>query len=135
MQIAGVQVSNLMNAHTDIPGYIKNMYVFGSSGSWRADPYPNHKDWSFDHNVYGRLELAWEILGKLMEEDVVSWTATIYGYVQQEIRVGLVNKGLSYLKSMSIEHGIVPGPEHYAGVVDVLGRAAMLGSSNLQKDS
>ncbi|KAF9587026.1 hypothetical protein IFM89_039712 [Coptis chinensis] len=51
----------------------------------------------FDQNVYvcsvlidmyakhGRLELAREILGKLTEEDVVSWTAMISRYVQHEM--------------------------------------------------
>ncbi|KAJ8630766.1 hypothetical protein MRB53_024089 [Persea americana] len=40
--------------------------------------------------------------------------------------VGLVNEGLNYFKSMSEEHSVLPRPEHYICVVDILGRAGLL---------
>ena len=40
--------------------------------------------------------------------------------------VSLVNEGLNYFKSMSEEHSVLPRPEHYICVVDILGRAGLL---------
>lgn len=40
--------------------------------------------------------------------------------------VGLVDKGLSYFKSMSEEHGLEPKIEHYVCIVDILGRAGFV---------
>ncbi|KAL4200306.1 hypothetical protein AMTRI_Chr03g149040 [Amborella trichopoda] len=40
--------------------------------------------------------------------------------------VGLVREGLSYFESMAKDHNISPRPEHYACVVDLLGRAGLL---------
>lgn len=40
--------------------------------------------------------------------------------------VGLVEKGLEFLKSMTEVHGFHPRPEHYACIVDMLGRAGLL---------
>lgn len=51
---------------------------------------------------------------------------TFVGVLSACSHVGLVNEGLSYFRSMSKEHGLVPKPEHYVCVVDLLGRAALL---------
>ncbi|XVE93069.1 hypothetical protein REPUB_Repub01dG0158300 [Reevesia pubescens] len=39
---------------------------------------------------------------------------------------GLIEEGLTFLKSMVHEYGIVPGLEHYSCVIDMLGRAGKL---------
>ncbi|KAL6005613.1 hypothetical protein ACLOJK_006183 [Asimina triloba] len=39
---------------------------------------------------------------------------------------GLVEDGLHYFKSMQNVHGISPGPEHYACMIDLLGRAGRM---------
>lgn len=44
---------------------------------------------------------------------------------------GAVEKGMKYLKSMSDDHNLEPRPEHYACVVDMLGRAARLEEAKL----
>lgn len=51
---------------------------------------------------------------------------TFVGVLSACSHVGLVNEGLNYFKSMSDEHGVLPRPEHYVCVVDILGRAGML---------
>ena len=51
---------------------------------------------------------------------------TFVGVLSACSHVGLVNEGLSYFNSMSKEHGLVPKPEHYVCVVDLLGRAGLL---------
>ena len=51
---------------------------------------------------------------------------TFVGVLSACHHVGLVNEGLSYFNSMSKEPGLVPKPEHYVCVVDLLGRAGLL---------
>ncbi|XP_065852215.1 pentatricopeptide repeat-containing protein At4g13650 [Euphorbia lathyris] len=51
---------------------------------------------------------------------------TFVGVLSACSHVGLVDEGLAYLESMSKEHGLVPMPEHYACVVDLLSRAGLL---------
>ena len=41
-------------------------------------------------------------------------------------RAGLVEKGLQYFESMITEHGIIPIPDHYTCIIDLLCRAARL---------
>ncbi|XP_039119149.1 pentatricopeptide repeat-containing protein At4g13650 isoform X1 [Dioscorea cayenensis subsp. rotundata] len=52
---------------------------------------------------------------------------TFLGVLAACSHVGLVADGLDYFKSMSKVHNLVPRPEHYACVVDILGRAGQLG--------
>ncbi|PKA56639.1 Putative pentatricopeptide repeat-containing protein [Apostasia shenzhenica] len=42
---------------------------------------------------------------------------------------GLVDAGRAYFDSMELIHGVIPGPEHYACMVDLLGRAGHLGEA------
>ncbi|XXG73783.1 hypothetical protein AAC387_Pa07g2630 [Persea americana] len=51
---------------------------------------------------------------------------TFVGVLSACSHVGLVNEGLNYFKSMSEEHSVLPRPEHYVCVVDILGRAGLL---------
>lgn len=51
---------------------------------------------------------------------------TFVGVLTACSHVGLVNEGLDYFESMTNKHGIIPKPEHYACVVDLLGRAGQL---------
>ncbi|KAI3518785.1 hypothetical protein L1887_07598 [Cichorium endivia] len=51
---------------------------------------------------------------------------TFVGVLTACSHVRLVEKGMEYFKSMSENYGLVPRPEHYACVVDILGRAGLL---------
>ncbi|CAI0384340.1 unnamed protein product [Linum tenue] len=51
---------------------------------------------------------------------------TFIGVLTACSHVGLVNEGICYFESMKKEHGLVPKPEHYACVVDLLSRAGLL---------
>lgn len=51
---------------------------------------------------------------------------TYVGVLSACSHVGLVEEGLNYFKSMREHHGLVPRNEHYACVVDVLGRAGQI---------
>ncbi|KAH7571719.1 hypothetical protein JRO89_XS04G0125300 [Xanthoceras sorbifolium] len=51
---------------------------------------------------------------------------TFLGVLSACSHVGLVNEGLDYFESMSKEYSLVPKREHYACVVDLLGRAGFV---------
>ncbi|KAM3751058.1 hypothetical protein ACB098_04G080200 [Castanea mollissima] len=51
---------------------------------------------------------------------------TFVGVLSACSHAGMVNEGLGYFDSMRKEHGLVPKPEHYVCVVDLLGRAGFL---------
>ncbi|KAG9157298.1 hypothetical protein Leryth_004937 [Lithospermum erythrorhizon] len=42
---------------------------------------------------------------------------------------GMVDQGINYFNTMNIDFAIIPGVEHYACLVDLLGRAARLGEA------
>ncbi|KAI8024563.1 Pentatricopeptide repeat-containing protein [Camellia lanceoleosa] len=52
-------------------------------------------------------------------QDVITWTALVVGYAQN----GLVEQGHEYFESMDKVCGIKPGPDHYACIIDLLGRS------------
>jgi len=105
----------------------------------------------------GSIGDARKVFDKILELNVISWTAIITGHAQhgyakealnlfEQMRrlgvkpnhitfigvlsacshVGLVDEGHRYFASMSHEHGILPSLEHYACMVDLLGRAGHL---------
>ncbi|PIA31374.1 hypothetical protein AQUCO_05000042v1 [Aquilegia coerulea] len=78
------------------------------------------------YSQHGCGNEALDLFEKMKEQDMMPNNVTFLGVLSACSHVGLVNKGLSYLQSMSIEHGIAPRPEHYACVVDILGRAGLL---------
>lgn len=61
-----------------------------------------------------------------LEKNVNPNHVTFIGVLSACSHVGLVGEGLDYFASMSNEHQIIPRTEHYACVVDILGRAGEL---------
>jgi pentatricopeptide repeat protein len=51
---------------------------------------------------------------------------TFIGILSSCSQEGLVNKGREYFHSMSQDYGIIPRVEHYAYMVDLLGRVVCL---------
>nr|GMD31916.1 pentatricopeptide repeat-containing protein At4g02750-like [Ipomoea batatas] len=52
------------------------------------------------------------------------------GVLQGCSHSGLVNEGKQYFLAMQTDYGISPGPEHFAGLVDLLSRAGELEEAN-----
>lgn len=104
----------------------------------------------------GSVSDAYYIFDNMLSKDLVSWNSMIAGYAQHGLalqaihlfqvmkkqklkpdaitflgvlsscrHVGFVRQGWMYFNSM-VEHGVNPGLDHYACVVDLLGRAGML---------
>ncbi|KAI5315145.1 hypothetical protein L3X38_044321 [Prunus dulcis] len=88
----------------------------------------------------GAIKEAQTIFDEMkLQKDVISWNAMIGGYAShgfacrgfrtfrfdEEVK-GLVDEGRSQFKSMISEFGIEPRVEHYASLVDIIGRHGQL---------
>lgn len=63
-----------------------------------------------------------KMLLECIEPDYISYVAVLSGCSHS----GMVSEGKSYFKQMASVHGIAPQTEHYACMVDLLGRAGFL---------
>ncbi|KAK6144750.1 hypothetical protein DH2020_021570 [Rehmannia glutinosa] len=71
----------------------------------------------------GAIVYAERAFAKSAEKNSVTYTNMILGYVLSACSyTGLINEGLEIFESMESEYGIKPSTEHYACVVDMLGR-------------
>ncbi|RLN00355.1 pentatricopeptide repeat-containing protein [Panicum miliaceum] len=75
---------------------------------------------------HGRGLEALDLFDQMKQEGLKPNDVTFIGVLAACSHVGLVEEGLRHFKSMSNEYGIAPTPEHYACVVDILGRAGQL---------
>ncbi|KAG4176645.1 hypothetical protein ERO13_A11G258500v2 [Gossypium hirsutum] len=78
------------------------------------------------YSQHGSGIKAINLFEKMKEVGVRPNHITFVGVLSACSHVGLVEEGLGYFDSMSKEHGLVPKPEHYNCVVDLLSRAGLL---------
>ncbi|KAL6554311.1 hypothetical protein OROMI_019984 [Orobanche minor] len=78
----------------------------------------------FAHNGSGGLAL--ELFSKLVDEGHEPNDVTFIGVLSACTHVGNVDEGWKYFKSMRTLYKVEPGPDHYACMVDLLGRAGRL---------
>ncbi|XP_022719383.1 pentatricopeptide repeat-containing protein At3g05340-like [Durio zibethinus] len=69
---------------------------------------------------------ALQLYEEMRSEGIEPTDVTFLSLLHACSHVGLVEKGMKVLKSMTDVHGIIPRVEHYACVVDMLGRAGLL---------
>lgn len=74
---------------------------------------------------HGEAEEALEMFEEMIKEGIKPTYVTFVGVLSACGHVGLVKDGLRHFDSMAI-YGIVPGTEHYACIVSLLGRAGKL---------
>ncbi|KAK7317268.1 hypothetical protein RJT34_01345 [Clitoria ternatea] len=91
-----------------------------------------------DHNVvtwtsiingfakHGFAAKALELFYKMLEVGVKPNEVTYIAVLSACSHVGLINEAWKHFNSMRYNHGIVPRMEHYACMVDLLGRSGML---------
>ncbi|KAG0492484.1 hypothetical protein HPP92_005882 [Vanilla planifolia] len=80
-------------------------------------------------SAYAQHGLAWEALDLfkwMLEGGYKPNEVTFLGVLTACSRAGLVQEGNHYFKCMRPVFGIDPGPDHYACMVDMLGRAGLL---------
>lgn len=119
-----IEASNVL-----ITLYAKSGSLEDAKREFLEMPRRNEISWNAMITGYSQHGCGNEAL-KLFEEmkqlDVRPNNVTFVGVLSACSHVGLVDEGLNYFKSMREEHGLVPKPEHYACVVDILGRAGYL---------
>ncbi|GKV08991.1 hypothetical protein SLEP1_g20557 [Rubroshorea leprosula] len=69
---------------------------------------------------------ALQLYEEMVSEGVQATDVTFLSLLHACSHVGLIEKGMEFLRSMSEVHRIYPRTEHYACVVDMLGRASLL---------
>lgn len=75
---------------------------------------------------FGYAKEALRLYAKMRSFGVKPDDVTVVGVLTACSHVGLVEEGWNLYKTMETEHGIVPTKEHYACMVDLLGRAGCL---------
>nr|XP_043634720.1 pentatricopeptide repeat-containing protein At4g13650 [Erigeron canadensis] len=92
-------------------------------------PEKNEVSWNAMITGYSQHGCGDEAIKLFEEMKQLGYTpnyVTFVGVLTACSHVRLVDKGLEYFKSMSQDYGLVPRAEHYACVVDILGRAGLL---------
>ncbi|KAM5561258.1 hypothetical protein ABKV19_022050 [Rosa sericea] len=75
---------------------------------------------------HGDGSKALQLYEKMQMEGVQPTDITFLSLLHACSHVGLIERGMEFLNSMKEEHGMSPRPEHYACIVDMLGRAGLL---------
>ncbi|KAF5195280.1 Pentatricopeptide repeat-containing protein [Thalictrum thalictroides] len=75
---------------------------------------------------HGRGFESLQLYEQMRSESEEPTDVTFLSLLQACSHIGSIEKGMELLKSMSNVHGIIPRVEHYACVVDMLGRAGNL---------
>ncbi|KAK9085965.1 hypothetical protein Sjap_026376 [Stephania japonica] len=77
-------------------------------------------------SIHGRGALAVQLFSRMLEEGLVPDEVAFTVVLTACSRAGLVEEGMHHLCSMKNDYGLVPSPDHYACIVDLLGRAGHL---------
>ncbi|XP_028759592.1 pentatricopeptide repeat-containing protein At4g13650 isoform X2 [Neltuma alba] len=92
-------------------------------------PEKNEVSWNSMITGYSQHGLGYEALSlfeDMKQLGVMPNHVTFVGVLSACSHVGLVDEGIRYFESIIEAHNLVPKPEHYACVVDLLGRARLL---------
>ncbi|KAJ4950090.1 hypothetical protein NE237_026922 [Protea cynaroides] len=81
----------------------------------------------FAQNGYGEESLI--VFNKMIEESVIPNHVTFLGLLSACSHIGLVSKGLQILELMEKDFGVCPRSDHYAILIDMLGRMNRLGEA------
>ncbi|KAF3774202.1 Pentatricopeptide repeat-containing protein [Nymphaea thermarum] len=79
----------------------------------------------------GRSQDALEFFDRMLNEKLKPDAVTFLGVLNACSHAGLVTQGQQYFTSMRNEYGITPKIEHYSCMVDLLGRAGLLGEAEM----
>ncbi|KAL6008157.1 hypothetical protein ACLOJK_033663 [Asimina triloba] len=109
--------------------YSKCGIIADAEKEFSVMPERNEVSWNAmitGYSQHGFGHGALELFEKMKQKGFNPNHITFVGVLSACSHVGLVAEGLNYFKSMSTKNGVSPGPEHYACVVDILGRAGLL---------
>ncbi|XP_043721246.1 putative pentatricopeptide repeat-containing protein At5g37570 [Telopea speciosissima] len=75
---------------------------------------------------HGRAHEALQLFSRMRKEELSPNEVTFVGVLNACSHAGLIEAGCEYFKLMTESYGIIPLTEHYACMVDLLGRAGRL---------
>ncbi|XP_015572763.2 pentatricopeptide repeat-containing protein At5g16860 [Ricinus communis] len=78
------------------------------------------------YGMHGHGEEAIKVFDEMRREGLVSDGITFLVVLYACSHSGMVDEGIKYFHDMCKEYGVIPGEEHYACMVDLLGRAGRL---------
>ncbi|KAL3645122.1 hypothetical protein CASFOL_010302 [Castilleja foliolosa] len=78
---------------------------------------------------HGFAEEALQLFEEMMLVDIKPDHITFIGVLSACTHMGLVEKGRNYFKKMKDTHGIEPTSSHFACMIDLFGRAGLLGEA------
>ncbi|XP_020219860.1 pentatricopeptide repeat-containing protein At5g16860 [Cajanus cajan] len=81
------------------------------------------------YGMHGRGEDALRVFGEMREVPLVPDSITFLVLLYACSHSGMVDHGIDLFNRMSKDFGVDPGPEHYACMVDLWGRAGCLGEA------
>ncbi|XP_050216769.1 pentatricopeptide repeat-containing protein At1g71420 [Mercurialis annua] len=114
----------LIHAYTRCGSISLSKQVFDEMGS------RNLVSWNSMLKAYALHGQAKEALHVFSEMNVRPDSATLVALLSACSHSGLVEKGIEIFESMSVNHGIFPQVDHYACMVDILGRAGRVVEAN-----
>ena len=109
--------------------YSKCGIIGDATRSFEESPKESSVTWNsmiFAYAQHGQGFVALKIFSHMIERRVKTDHITFVAVLTACSHAGLVGEGLKVLNSMESDHGTRPRPEHYACVVDLLGRAGRL---------
>ncbi|XP_042387378.1 pentatricopeptide repeat-containing protein At4g13650-like isoform X2 [Zingiber officinale] len=78
------------------------------------------------YSQHGHGHDALKLFEQMKQEKLRPNHVTYIGILAACSHIGLVDQGLDYFRSMKEEHCLLPRPDHYACIVDILGRSGQL---------
>ncbi|KAJ4953992.1 hypothetical protein NE237_030824 [Protea cynaroides] len=78
------------------------------------------------YGMHGQGQTAVQLFDKMLSTGILPDGAAFVSVLSACSHAGLTEKGLEYFSQMDRYYGIKAGPEHYACIVDLLGRAGRL---------
>ncbi|GLT64564.1 hypothetical protein SLA2020_370500 [Shorea laevis] len=121
--------SEIESSNVLITLYAKCGSISDAEKEFREMPEKNEVSWNAMITGYSQHGCAMEAINlfeKMKQVGVTPNHVTYVGVLSACSHAGLVNEALGYFESMSKEHGLLPKPEHYVCMVDLLGRAGFL---------
>jgi pentatricopeptide repeat protein len=109
--------------------YAKCGSIDEASNVFNKMPERNIVTWTVIIIGYAQHGYAQEVLklfSQMQDTGMKPDHVTFVGILSACSRAGLVNEGCNYFNSMSQDYGVNPRPEHFACMVDLLGRAGHL---------
>ncbi|EXB68021.1 hypothetical protein L484_009628 [Morus notabilis] len=136
-QIHAMIIKTGYNSETEASNVLITLYakcgrIDDATKEFYEMPEKNEVSWNAMITAYSQHGLGMEavdLFEQMKWHGLMPSHITFVGVLSACSHVGLVNEGLGYFESMSKEYGLMPKPEHYVCVVDLLGRAGLLSNA------